>query len=220
MGLVVAGADAEVSSFPVRLPGSKTQSLDVTPSSGTIRDVYTQHLEIVTESHAAAQDRESASIGFAKLVMPYLHELASGFAGNKVHLGDTSIDPSNSSAQLLNLQRRPGPGRTQQIEVRLDEGFLSLPGRSTRGFQIEVGLGTLNLHTGGVEWSPVQREALAGPGDRSPPMTFPIPLENAADFERGGGRVEIRLYDPHGLPVTRLLCPVNHQLRWAADAFD
>ncbi|MFO0724403.1 MAG: hypothetical protein U1E65_11505 [Myxococcota bacterium] len=222
MTVTVEGRDAEVMSVPVRLPGSKSQVMDVSPSNSQVGSIYGQYVMIQTRSDPKAADAQQASIQFTKMVMPYLNTGTATIGSKPITLGDVILDPSNTAGALLDIKRRPGPNaasgsKTQLLDLRLDNGFLNLGDRDLKGFQVEVGLSAPDP-SGKVKWAPFDRKKLEA-GSSSKGMGFMVPLENAADFEKAGGKLEIRVYDPNGLPVTRLLAPVNQHLAWAADIF-
>lgn len=227
--LKVEGQDAEVMSLPVRLPGSKTQAIDVSPGTGpnsTVGSYYGQSVSIYTRSHPLANDAESGTISFQKLVMPYLvNGSGATLAGQKMFSGDLGVDPSNSAGAKIDLKRRPGPkvesgSKDQLIEVKLEKGFVTIPGQDLKGFQVEFGFSQPDpANSAKSIWNPVERLKL-GAGSESQPMGVMMPLEKADDFEKNKGRLEVRLYNPGGVPVMRMIAPVNQQLQWAADIFN
>lgn len=227
--LKVEGQDAEVMSLPVRLPGSKSQAIDVSPANGsnvTVGSYYGQSVGIYTRSHPQANDVDSGTISFYKLAMPYMvNGSGATFAGQKMFTGDLGVDPSNSAGAKLDLKRRPGPkvesgSKDQLIEVKLEKGFVTIPDQDLKGFQVEFGFSQPDpANPAKSIWSPVERLKL-GAGSESQPMGVMMPLEKADDFEKNKGRLEVRLYNAGGVPVMRMVAPVNQQLQWASDIFN
>jgi hypothetical protein len=140
-------------------------------------------------------------------------------------VGDCGVDPSDSGAHKISLKRRPGPkadcgGKDQLIDVKLEEGFVTIPGTDLKGFQLEFGFSHPDpASPGKFLWTPVERKKL-GNGSASKPLGVMLPLEKPDEFEKAGGRLEVRLYNPGGVPVMRMNAPVNHQLQWAPDIFN
>lgn len=225
--LKVEGKDAEVMSLPVRLPGSKSQAIDASPTANTtVGGFASQSVSIYTRSHPQASDADSGNITFQNLVMPYLmNGCGATLGGHKMFVGDCGVDPSDSGAHKISLKRRPGPkadcgGKDQLIDVKLEEGFVNIPGTDLKGFQLEFGFSHPDpASPGKFLWTPVERKKL-GNGSASKPLGVMLPLEKPDEFEKAGGRLEVRLYNPGGVPVMRMNAPVNHQLQWAPDIFN
>ncbi len=224
LALKVEGKDAEVMSLPVRLPGSKSQAVDASPTTNeTFGGFASQSVTIYTRSHPHANDADSGSITFQSLVMPYIvNGSGATLGGREMFVGGFGVDPSNSGDHKISLMRRPGlnwGGKDQLIDVKLEEGFVNIPGTDLKGFQLEFGFSHPDpANPAKSVWTPVERKKL-GSGAASKPLGLMLPLEKPDEFEKAGVCLEVRLYNAGGVPVMRMMAPVNHQLQWAQDIF-